>query len=57
MTSKDIDKALRQHFANNSRYMVSNIYAFDSYYKEIDFLVVKESGIYYNHFNKFAYIK
>jgi len=45
MTSKEIDKALRSHFQNNSRYMVSNVYPFDSYYKEIDFLVVKENGI------------
>lgn len=44
MTAKDIDKALRQHFENNSRYMVSNVYAFDHNYLETDFLVVKESG-------------
>lgn len=44
MTAKDIDNALRSHFSNNSRYMVSNVYAFDHHYKETDFLVVKENG-------------
>lgn len=45
MTAKDVDKALRRHFENNSRYMVSNVYAFDHNYLETDFLVVKENGI------------
>jgi len=44
MTAKDIDKYLRSHFENNSRYMVSNVYAFDHHYLETDFLVVKENG-------------
>ena len=45
MTAKDVDKALRGYFENNSRYMVSNVYAFDHNYLETDFLVVKENGI------------
>lgn len=45
MTARDIDNSLRQHFSNNSRYMVSNIYAFDQHYLETDFLVVKENGM------------
>lgn len=44
-TAKILDKALRSHFANNSRYMVSNVYAFDHHYLETDFLVVKENGV------------
>lgn len=45
MTAKYVDKALRGYFENNSRYMVSNIYAFDHNYLETDFLVVKDNGI------------
>lgn len=44
MTAKDIDRHLRNHFENNSRYMVSNVFAFDQYYKETDFLLVKDNG-------------
>lgn len=44
ITAKTLDTALRSHFTNNSRYMVSNVYAFDHHYLETDFLVVKENG-------------
>lgn len=48
MTAKDIDKSLRKHFESNSRYMVSNVYAFDHHYLETDFLLVKENGYIYD---------
>lgn len=48
MTAKNIDDCLRAHFSNNSRYMVSNVYAFDNFYKETDFLIVKENGYIYD---------
>lgn len=48
MTAKNIDNHLRNHFTNNSRYMVSNVYAFDHNYLETDFLIVKENGFIYD---------
>lgn len=45
-TAKFIDTALRNYYETQALYMVSNIYAFHSRYKETDFLVVKSNNRY-----------
>lgn len=45
-TAKFIDEALRNYYDKQSKYMVSNIYAFDPYYGETDLLINKTSNGY-----------
>ena len=48
MNSKEVYKALNNHYQDKVRYCVENTYCFHSYYKETDFLIINHNGYCYD---------